>query len=258
MECQSLHTYGWADHCSSSLYRSRKGTSMTPKNPTTRKTRTHPNKKEAEPGSKAKGSVQSIPEEKPVSEATAPVQSGPDKKSSPSMGELIRWIGIGFILGLGLAMLLLQNGAALCEINLGPLKFTLPCSSKPLLTCGDYDITITGLEDKANGVMSVMGTYVDAPPVDNVLLILKSSAGDYFFQKPILIDPGQRTWQGEITLGDDARKDFVILVSLMGNNGKALFNYYNKVGAETGRWPAIETLTDDIEVCDRRSIPPED
>jgi len=168
-------------------------------------------------------------------------------------------IGCGLILGLILGVLLFQRGATLCEVNIGPLKFALPCSSTaPELprTCADYGIKITSPQagTKAWDTIIVSGTYVNAPPDDGVWLLLKSPAADYFPQRIVILDRAQRTWQGEINLGNDSRRDFVITVSTIGNNGRVLFDYFTKVGKETGRWPAIEKLTDDIVECDRVAI----
>jgi hypothetical protein len=188
----------------------------------------------------------------------APTETNPQKRLNFPNYE-VKLIGSGIILGLILGVFLLQLGATLCEVNIGPLKFALPCSSDstpPPLSCADYGIKITSPQSGAKvwGAFNVTGTYVNNPPDDSVLLLLKSPAGDYFPQRKVIIDRTQRTWQGEIILGDDTRKDFVIIVSTIGNNGRALFNYFTKVGEETAHWPAIEKLTDDIVECDRVSV----
>jgi len=173
----------------------------------------------------------------------------------------VRVLGLGIIIGVLLGVFLVKAlGAKLCEINMGPLKFALSCPSDatpPLLTCSDYGIEIVSPQSNASvwGTFSVTGTYVNRPPDDSILLLLKTPAGDYFPQKKVLIDPGARTWQGQINLGDnDPANGFTVIVAIMGTNGQALFDYYNKVGQETGRWPAIEYLTEDIASCDRISI----
>jgi hypothetical protein len=132
----------------------------------------------------------------------------------------------------------------------------MPTSTPSSPTCADYGIKITSPQSgaKAWGAFMVKGNYVNDPPVGGVLLLLKAPAGDYFPQKEVIIDYAQRAWQGEISLGDGSGKDYVIIVSIMGNNGRALFDYFTKVGTETGRWPAIVKLTDDIVECDRVSI----
>jgi hypothetical protein len=168
-------------------------------------------------------------------------------------------IGCGSILGLILGVILLQRGAELCEVNIGPLKFALPCSSTAAEiphTCADYGIKITSPQTgtKAWDAIMVTGTYVNEPPDDSVLLLLKSPAPDYFPQRMVVLDRAQRTWQGEVNLGNDPRRDFVITVSTIGNNGRALFDYFTKVGNELGGWPAIVKLTDDMVECDRVAI----
>jgi hypothetical protein len=138
---------------------------------------------------------------------------------------------------------------------------TATSTSAPTLTpsapaCADYGIRITSHQSGAKtwGTFAVTGIYVKDPPVDGILLLLKSPAGDYFPQKEVIVDHAQKTWQGEVSLGDGSGKEFVIIVSIMGNNGRALFDYFTKVGTETGRWPAIVKLTDDIVECDRVSV----
>lgn len=166
-------------------------------------------------------------------------------------------IGIGLIVGALAVVFLLQRGAALCEVNLGPLKFNLPCSSEPHpLTCADYGIKITSPQSgtKVWQTFNVQGTYVNEPPADSILLMLKAPAGDYFLQRMVMIDRAQRTWQGEVVLGNDSGKNFTIVVSRIGNDGRALFDYYTKVGNATKSWPAVETLTEDMLVCDRVDV----
>ena len=173
----------------------------------------------------------------------------------------VRALGLGIVIGVLLGMVFVKAlGAKLCEINIGPLKLALSCppdATPPLLTCSDYGIEIVSPQSNASvwGTFIVSGTYVSRPPDDSVLLLLKTPAGDYFPQRKVLIDSGARTWQGQINLGDnDPANGFTVIVSIMGKNGHALFDYYTKVGQETGRWPAIEYLADDIVTCDRISI----
>lgn len=168
-------------------------------------------------------------------------------------------IGLGIIIGVLIGIVLSQNRGKLCEISIGPLKFALPCSSASQpspLTCADYGIKITSPQSGAKvwGTYNVTGTFVNDLPDDRVLLLLKAPAGDYFPQRTVIVDREQRTWRGEIALGDGFGKDFEIIVSIMGDNGKALFDYFTKVGKETGKSPAIVKLTDDMMECDRVSI----
>jgi hypothetical protein len=170
-------------------------------------------------------------------------------------------LGLGIIIGVLLGVVLVRAlGAKLCEINIGPLKLALACppaATPALLTCSDYGLQIAAPQSNASvwRTFNVTGAYVNPPPADSILLLLKTPAGDYFPQNKVLIDPGAKTWQGQINLADkDPENGFTVIVAIMGADGHALYNYYNKVGHETDRWPAIEYLTEDILTCDRVSI----
>ena len=108
--------------------------------------------------------------------------------------------------------------------------------------------------DQVPSQFIVKGVYDNEPPAGSILLLLKSPSGDFFPQDKVTVDSGARAWQGSINLGDYSGNKFVVIVAIMGKNGQALYDYFNKVGTETKRWPAIKELTDDIAECDRVSI----
>lgn len=125
--------------------------------------------------------------------------------------------------------------------------------------CSDYDIHITSpLTDTKvrQGVIDVIGTYRGDPPAGGIVIIVRLPGGSQNWPSstPVQTDPILGVWKGSASLGGEPPQSYRIAVAFVGKSGRALVEYYNKIGRETGQWPAIEVLPDDIEICDEVSV----
>ncbi len=124
-------------------------------------------------------------------------------------------------------------------------------------TCTAYGIKITSPKQGADvgAEIEVSGFYEVEPPKDSILLVYVSSDGrGYWPQNIVEVNPVRKTWRGKFLMGGDPPQVADVMVAIMGKPGRVLFDYFAKVGQETGRWPAIEKLTDDMVECDRVSV----
>jgi len=97
----------------------------------------------------------------------------------------------------------------------------------------------------------VSGTYSSLPPKNAARLLNKSPhALGYWPQSVVRLDTQTRTWTGRFHLGGKPPEVGRIVVAVVGKAGASLWEYYQKVGNETGRWPTIQNLTDDVQECD--------
>jgi hypothetical protein len=128
----------------------------------------------------------------------------------------------------------------------------VPQSNRESSMSTDYGIKIISPQDgdSVSGPVPVLGTFVIEPPDEGVQLFnISPDQRHYWPQGPqnIKIDPVKKTWSGKSwVLGDT-----FIMVAIIGKAGRVLCDYYLKVGRETGSWPPLEQLTDDIYECDR-------
>jgi hypothetical protein len=125
--------------------------------------------------------------------------------------------------------------------------------------CSDYGIRLTSPSNDARvqaGVIEVRGSLAKDPTTGSIVVIIRSPDGSLNWPSstPVQTDPILNVWKGKAALGGEAPQNYRIAVALVGKSGRALLEYYNKVGQETGQWPAIEVLPDDIEICDQVSV----
>ena len=95
------------------------------------------------------------------------------------------------------------------------------------------------------GHVEVSGVYAVEPPPDSLFLINASPDGPYYWPcvgRPIEILPSRRAWRGSTFVNSDTR----IIIVTLGASGRALFDFYEKVGKETDRWVCISRLTSDV------------
>lgn len=167
--------------------------------------------------------------------------------------------GIAFVLGGVFVWLLLSLGARVNEIEVGPLKFGFP-PQPPLLstTCERYGIKITSPQRGAYLVgqeFDAFGSFAVEPPKGSLWLIYASPDGrTYWPQFTVETDPVRKTWKGKFIIGGDQFVTTDIVAAVTGKSGQILFDYFKKVGLETGSYPAIERLTDDVVECDRITV----
>lgn len=126
------------------------------------------------------------------------------------------------------------------------------------ITCASYGITITS---HTNGAIvgerfPVSGSYRVKPPQDSLLLINKSpdSAEYWPSASPVQINETLQTWSGEFYIFGAPPKKADIIVAVVGKSGRALYEYYVKVGNKTNSWESINILTDDVIECDRITV----
>lgn len=102
----------------------------------------------------------------------------------------------------------------------------------------------------------VQGTY-EAEPSDSIgvrILELSPKTGKYRPGRRIIFEKDQKIWQAtNCDLGGDPGDERIILVALLGENGQALCDLYDRVGPEAKRVGVVK-LTNDMVECDRRIL----
>jgi hypothetical protein len=125
-------------------------------------------------------------------------------------------------------------------------------------TCADYGISITSPGDGASvsEQVPVYGSYTVKPPEGSLLLMVKSpDSSDYWpSSTPVSIDETLQRWEGEVKILGTPPIKQEVLVIMVGKSGRALYEYYVKVGNKTNNWESINILTDDITVCDAITV----
>jgi hypothetical protein len=95
------------------------------------------------------------------------------------------------------------------------------------------------------GHVEVSGVYAVEPPPGSLFLVNASPDGPYYWPcvgRPIEVLPSRRAWRGSTLVNSDTR----IIILTIGASGRALFDFYEKVGKETDRWVSISRLTPDV------------
>ncbi|MEJ5346710.1 MAG: hypothetical protein WHS83_17510 [Chloroflexus sp.] len=126
--------------------------------------------------------------------------------------------------------------------------------------CANYALRITSpLDDSTirGNAIEVRGTLTDIPPAGSIVVLVRSQDGALNWPQftPIGADPMLGVWKGSanILAGKDPLK-YRIAIAFVGKSGRALLALYQKMGQETGQWPGIEFLPDDIQICDEVTI----
>jgi hypothetical protein len=219
----------------------------------------------------------SEPEQKQPTSQNQPIEIGlgPAKYKGPT--EFLLPLVLGLISGAGAILALIiytqqpsvvinpiisqavtQTIAA--QLTLTPTTPPTEISTTTLapITCADYDIKITSPSSNTvfeEEVVEISGSYSVEPPGEIVLFTIVPPGGhNYWPQDPVRVDVRNKSWQGKLILVGEPPIELDAMVAIMGESGRALYDYYWKVGGETGEWPAIEKLTDDIVECDRISV----
>ncbi len=129
----------------------------------------------------------------------------------------------------------------------------------PTPGCADYALQITSPLDGSTvraDVIGVQGPLQGNPPEGRLVVFIRSQDGTFNWPQtaPIEINPIQGAWKGAAALGGDPPQSYRIAIAFVGRSGHALLEMYHKMGRETGHWPGIEFLPDDIQICDEISI----
>jgi hypothetical protein len=127
------------------------------------------------------------------------------------------------------------------------------------LSCSFYGIMIDSPRPGSvmDGTFTVSGTYRSLPPADSLILIDEATDQKNYWPSsyPIQINQTLQTWSGEFYLGGNSGDKANVNIALVGKSGRALYEYYLKVGKDTnGNWPSISVLTDDIKFCDKVEV----
>jgi hypothetical protein len=110
--------------------------------------------------------------------------------------------------------------------------------------------------EKADLTFIVSGTYKIKPYISHLQLFTTTHYGSgYWPQEVAGFDESKNTWHARVNIGGiPIDKPVIIVVALVGPEGQALCNYYNKVGQQTQRWPSIDVLTSDISEVGRITV----
>jgi hypothetical protein len=160
----------------------------------------------------------------------------------------------GIILGILGAIIVITNLLLLIRDD---LKTSLEEIQKK---CKKYNIRITKVSPSKEDTevnVKVEGKFDII--TDKVKLYLfhidpnnKNGQKQYFPQGEVTIDRDKRTWEGSVRIGGKPERASV-MVAIVGTSGIKLCNYYSKVVRETGMFPSILELTEDIIECSTKN-----
>lgn len=124
---------------------------------------------------------------------------------------------------------------------------------RPIETPQHYGIKIISPQEGASvrEWVTVSGTYALKPTERVQLFAVSPDKHNYWPQEVVQYDELKKTWSGTVYIGGSPPQATIIMVAIVGKCGQILCDYYAKVGRETGQWPSLERLTDDIIECDR-------
>lgn len=105
--------------------------------------------------------------------------------------------------------------------------------------------------DVRSGRIEVSGIFEMKPSDLNVYLLIASPDGlEYWPQDVIQFDEENKCWQGFVGLYERPSREARIVVASVGEAGKVLFDYFKRVGQETGNYPPILKLPSDVVKID--------
>jgi hypothetical protein len=106
-----------------------------------------------------------------------------------------------------------------------------------------------------NGFFDLLGTYKEEPQEGYSLAIIELIGGSksFVFRREVSLNEQDKTWRASRVWGGMERtsqKEYAIV--LVGRDGKALWDYWEKVGKKFKyEIPPIDTWPTDIRICDR-------
>jgi len=130
----------------------------------------------------------------------------------------------------------------------------------PAPGCADYALQITSPLDGSTvraDTIEVRGTLRASPPEGSLVIFVRSPDGTLNWPQftPLETDPILGVWKGSANVfSGNSPQTYRIAVAFVGRSGRALLALYHKMGQETGHWPGIEFLPEDIQMCDEVSV----
>jgi len=143
-------------------------------------------------------------------------------------------------------------------VGFGALLFFRERNNKESsLRADEYGLEIQSHEhrDLIDYEVVVSGTYKVKPPDGSVVLLeMNPDSRHYWFKDFATFDEGRKRWRAKGRIGAPSGETRELIVAVIGKNGKALRDYYFKVGRRTNQWPGIETLTTDVIECAKVTV----
>ncbi len=130
----------------------------------------------------------------------------------------------------------------------------------PAPGCADYALQITSPLDGSTvqaDTIEVRGTLLASPSEGSLVIFVRSQDGisNWLQFDPIKTDPILKVWKGSASvLSGNSPQTYRIAIAFVGKSGHAMLEMYRKMGLETGHWPGVEFLPEDIQMCDEISI----
>lgn len=168
---------------------------------------------------------------------------------------------VGAVLGIAGTFFLFQGRVSRLEATIESSKTESPASQVSNVTPFDlrdrYNIKIESVtpDKDAKTRLRARGSFSAVPENESVhLFYVERNNLGYWHQSEVKFDSINRFWTGEVYVSENPPKDSYIMVAIVGKCGKALIDYFHKVGRETRQYPSMDSLTDDISECDRFPI----
>jgi hypothetical protein len=120
-----------------------------------------------------------------------------------------------------------------------------------------FRITYPRAGDIVKSIITVTGTYKKIATDGQVQLYTTAPNGKsaYWPQGIVVFEKNaEKTWRAECHVGEESGYKVTIVAAFLGEDGKALFDYYGKVGNELKEWPSIEWLPSDIITIDMITV----
>lgn len=95
-----------------------------------------------------------------------------------------------------------------------------------------------------------MGSFTKQPP-EKSIQIVGLAGGEYWPQSLAGVEITETAWKGR-SFGDG---DYMALAVYVGENGRILFDYFQKAGDFDSSFPGIDVLPADVIECDSVYIP---
>ena len=132
---------------------------------------------------------------------------------------------------------------------------TIKLAYKKLLDAKRFGIKILRPRPGAgvDNPFEVFGSYSKRPP-EGALQILEFSPEyqQYWPKSKIVFDDDKKTWSARLHIGGTGNRD--IIVAHIGESGRCLIDYYERVKFEAQAWYGIQELTPDIQELDRVQV----
>ena len=133
----------------------------------------------------------------------------------------------------------------------------IPRGSSEVYLASDYGIKIEMPRNGAElgGRPEVSGSYTKKPPDGALRLFVVVSDGSYFWPQEVVkqFDTKNKKWYARIYLGGSPSYGAVIIAAIVGQSSQILWDYYYKVGPQTG-WSPIDGWPADVIECDKVGV----